>query len=71
MASTCHTLSVLVDNKPGVLARLATMFARRGFNIDSLAVGETEDPSVSRMTIAVLAEGNPVEQIVKQLQRRR
>ena len=67
MASTHHTLAVLVDNKPGVLARISTMFARRGFNIDSLAVGETEDPSVSRMTIAVLAEGNPVEQIVKQL----
>jgi acetolactate synthase-1/3 small subunit len=67
MASTCHTLSVLVDNKPGVLARISTMFARRGFNIDSLAVGETEDPSVSRMTVAVLAEGSPVEQIVKQL----
>lgn len=67
MASTRHTLSVLVDNKPGVLARISTMFARRGFNIDSLAVGETEDPRVSRMTIAVLAEGSPVEQIVKQL----
>jgi acetolactate synthase I/III small subunit len=62
-----HTLSVLVENKPGVLARIAGLFARRGFNIDSLAVGETEDPSVSRMTISVSADGKPVEQIVKQL----
>ena len=62
-----HTLSVLVENKPGVLARIAGLFARRGFNIDSLAVGETEDTSVSRMTITVSADNKPVEQIVKQL----
>jgi acetolactate synthase-1/3 small subunit len=62
-----HTLSVLVENKPGVLARVSGLFARRGFNIDSLAVGETENPTVSRMTIVVDAEGKPLEQITKQL----
>lgn len=62
-----HTLSVLVENKPGVLARIAGLFARRGFNIDSLAVGESEDPRVSRMTIVVSVEGKPLEQITKQL----
>jgi acetolactate synthase-1/3 small subunit len=64
-----HTLSVLVENKPGVLARVAMLFARRGFNIDSLAVGETEDPSVSRMTMIVSVEGKPLEQVIKQLQK--
>src|SRR5665648_526646 len=48
-----HTLSVLVENKPGVLVRISGLFARRGFNIDSLAVGETEDPMLSRVTISV------------------
>lgn len=62
-----HTLSVLVENRPGVLARISALFARRGFNIDSLAVGATEDDAVSRMTIAVSADGKPVEQITKQL----
>lgn len=62
-----HTISVLVENRPGVLARVAGLFARRGFNIDSLAVGETEEPSVSRMTIVVGADGRPLEQITKQL----
>lgn len=62
-----HTLSVLVENRPGVLARVAGLFARRGFNITSLAVGETDDPSISRMTIVVSADGKPLEQIVKQL----
>ncbi len=62
-----HTLSVLVENKPGVLTRIAALFARRGFNIDSLAVGETEDPSLSRMTIAVDAQDSPLEQVTKQL----
>lgn len=62
-----HILSVLVENRPGVLARISGLFARRGFNIDSLAVGETEDPSVSRMTIVCSAEGRPLEQITKQL----
>ena len=64
---TTHILSVLVENRPGVLARISGLFARRGFNIDSLAVGETEDPSVSRMTIVVSVEGKPLEQITKQL----
>ncbi|MHB8791932.1 MAG: acetolactate synthase small subunit [Thermoleophilia bacterium] len=62
-----HTLSVMVENKPGVLARVAGLFSRRGFNIDSLAVGITEDPDVSRMTITVDAEEHPIEQVTKQL----
>ena len=62
-----HTLSVLVENKPGVLARIAGLVSRRGFNIDSLAVGPTEHPEVSRMTIVVSVEGSPLEQVTKQL----
>jgi acetolactate synthase-1/3 small subunit len=62
-----HTLSVLVENTPGVLARVASLFSRRGFNIDSLAVGPTEDPEVSRMTIVVNVEDLPLEQVTKQL----
>ena len=62
-----HTLSVLVENKPGVLARVAGLFSRRGFNIDSLAVGPTEHPEVSRMTIVVSVEDLPLEQVTKQL----
>ncbi|WP_205474315.1 acetolactate synthase small subunit [Nocardioides sp. SYSU D00038] len=62
-----HTLSVLVEDKPGVLARIAGLFSRRGFNIDSLAVGPTEHPEVSRMTIVVNVEGSPLEQVTKQL----
>ena len=62
-----HTLSVLVENKPGVLARIAGLFSRRGFNIDSLAVGPTEHPDVSRMTIVVDAAELPLEQVTKQL----
>jgi acetolactate synthase-1/3 small subunit len=64
---TKHTLSVLVENKPGVLARVSGLFSRRGFNIDSLAVGETENPEVSRITIVVNAESSPLEQVTKQL----
>ena len=64
---TSHTLSILVQNKPGVLARVSGLFARRGFNITSLAVGETENPEVSRMTVVLSADGKPVEQCVKQL----
>ena len=64
---TTHTLSVLVENKPGVLARIAGLFSRRGFNIDSLAVGPTEHPEVSRMTIVVNVEDSPLEQVTKQL----
>lgn len=62
-----HTLSVLVENKPGVLARVSALFSRRGFNIDSLAVGPTEDGGVSRMTIVVNVEDLPLEQVTKQL----
>ena len=62
-----HTLSVLVENKPGVLARIAGLFSRRGFNIDSLAVGPTERPDVSRMTVVVDVEDLPLEQVTKQL----
>ena len=62
-----HTLSVLVENKPGVLARIAALFSRRGFNIDSLAVGPTEHDEISRMTIVVDVEGTPLEQVTKQL----
>jgi acetolactate synthase-1/3 small subunit len=62
-----HTLSVLVENKPGVLARVSGLFSRRGFNIESLAVGPTEHPDVSRMTIVVAVEDFPLEQVTKQL----
>jgi acetolactate synthase I/III small subunit len=62
-----HTLSVLVENKPGVLARVAALFSRRGFNIHSLAVGPTEHPEISRMTIVVNVEESPLEQVTKQL----
>jgi len=61
-----HTLSVLVENKPGVLARVAGLFSRRGFNIDSLAVGPTEAPALSRMTIVVAAHYRSLEQVTKQ-----
>jgi len=64
---THHTLSVLVENKPGVLARIAGLFSRRGYNIDSLAVGPTEHEEVSRMTIVVNVEESPLEQVTKQL----
>jgi acetolactate synthase-1/3 small subunit len=62
-----HTLSVLVENKPGVLARISALFSRRGFNIDSLAVGPTENSEVSRMTVVVDVEALPLEQVTKQL----
>ena len=62
-----HTLSVLVENKPGVLSRVAGLFSGRGFNINSLTVGETEDPTVSRMTIVVAGDDNILEQVSKQL----
>ncbi|HEU0245431.1 MAG TPA: acetolactate synthase small subunit [Candidatus Limnocylindrales bacterium] len=62
-----HTLSVLVENKPGVLARVSSLFSRRGFNIHSLAVGPTESPAVSRMTIVVVVEDAEMEQVTKQL----
>lgn len=62
-----HTLSVLVENQPGVLSRVASLFARRGFNIDSLAVGTTQNPKISRMTILVDGDDHVVEQVEKQL----
>ena len=62
-----HTLSVLVENKPGVLTRIAALFSRRGFNIESLAVGPTEHAEISRMTIVVNVEDSPLEQVTKQL----
>lgn len=64
---THHILSVLVQNRPGVLARVAGLFARRGYNIFSLAVAPAEEPEMSRITIAVDVESTPLEQIVKQL----
>src|ERR1700709_2758146 len=62
-----HTLSVLVENKPGVLARVSGLFHRRGFNITSLAVGPTEQEEISRITISVSVEGAALEQVTKQL----
>jgi acetolactate synthase-1/3 small subunit len=62
-----HTLSVLVEDQPGVLARISALFSRRGFNIDSLAVGPTEIVGISRMTIVVNVEELPLEQVTKQL----
>ena len=62
-----HILSLIVENKPGVLARIAGLFSRRGFNIESLAVGPTEHAEVSRMTIVVNVEDSPLEQVTKQL----
>ncbi len=62
-----HIISALVENKPGVLAHVAGMFAARGFNIDSLVVGRTEDPNLSRMTIVVIGDDKVLEQVRKQL----
>jgi acetolactate synthase-1/3 small subunit len=62
-----HTISVLVEDRPGVLTRIAGLFAARGFNIDSLAVGPTETDGLSRMTIVVNVESKPLEQVTKQL----
>ena len=62
-----HILSLLVENKPGVLARIAGLFARRGFNIDTLAVGPTDDPEVSRITLTLDGAVHPIDQVTKQL----
>ena len=62
-----HVLSLLVEDKPGLLTRVAGLFARRGFNIESLAVGVTEVPGLSRITVVVDVEGLPLEQVTKQL----
>ena len=64
-----HTISALVENHFGVLCRISGLFSSRGFNIDSLSVGETEDPSISRMTIVVRGDDRVLEQVVKQLNR--
>ena len=62
-----HVLSILVENQPGVLARIAGLFSRRGFNIDTLAVGPTEDPEVSRITLTLDGAVHPIDQVTKQL----
>jgi acetolactate synthase-1/3 small subunit len=62
-----HTLSVLVENRPGVLSRVTGLFSRRGFNIESLAVGTSEEPGMSRITIVVIGDDAKVEQVMKQL----
>jgi acetolactate synthase-1/3 small subunit len=62
-----HILSILVENRPGVLTRIAGLFARRGFNIDTLAVGPTDDPSVSRITLTLDGAVHPIDQVTKQL----
>jgi acetolactate synthase-1/3 small subunit len=62
-----HVLSLLVENKPGVLARIAGLFSRRGFNIDTLAVGPTEDPDISRITLTLDGAVHPIDQVTKQL----
>src|SRR5205085_6897313 len=62
-----HVLSILVENKPGVLTRVAGLFARRGFNIDTLAVGPTDDERISRMTITLDGAKHPIDQVTKQL----
>ena len=64
-----HLLSALVQNQPGVLAHVSGMFASRGFNIESLAVGETEDPQLSRITVAVMGDDRHLEQVRKQLEK--
>jgi acetolactate synthase-1/3 small subunit len=68
-AGTSHTISLLVENKPGVLHRIAGLFSRRGFNIASLTVGPTERPEYSRMTIVLLLRSKSVEQVVRQVQK--
>src|SRR5437660_10030445 len=64
-----HVLSALVQNRPGVLAQVSGMFASRGYNIDSLAVGETEDPDLSRITFVVMGDDRTLEQVRKQLEK--
>ena len=67
LSGATHTLSVLVEDRPGVLTRVAGLFSARGFNIESLAVGHTEEPGISRMTVVVNVEKKPLEQVTKQL----
>jgi acetolactate synthase small subunit len=67
LARSQHTLEVLVENSPGVLARVAGLFSRRAFNIDSLNVGPTQDPTISKMIIVIGVEGHSLEQVIAQL----
>lgn len=67
MTGRTHILSILVENKPGVLARIAGLFSRRGFNIETLAVGPTDDASLSRITLTVDGASHPIDQVTKQL----
>src|SRR5687768_1526250 len=67
LAGRKHILSLMVENKPGVLARIAGLFSRRGFNIDTLAVGPTEDPNISRITLTLDGATHPIDQVTKQL----
>ena len=67
IAAQTHTITVLVDNRPGVLARVSGLFARRGYNIESLTVSITDNPNMSRMTIVVAGDADTLEQITKQL----
>ena len=67
MTGRTHILSILVENKPGVLTRIAGLFARRGFNIDTLAVGPTDDPTLSRITMTLDGATHPIDQVTKQL----
>jgi len=67
MTGRTHVLTILVENKPGVLSRVAGLFARRGFNIDTLAVGPTDDPALSRITLTVDGAVHPIDQVTKQL----
>ena len=67
MTGRKHILSILVENKPGVLTRIAGLFARRGFNIDTLAVGPTDDPTLSRITLTLDGAMHPIDQVTKQL----
>ena len=69
MKNNRHTIAVLVENKPGVLARVASLFRRRGFNIESISVGESEQPDLARMTITIKGNETVVEQVVKQLKK--
>src|SRR3954462_4638610 len=62
-----HVLSIMVENRPGVLARIAGLFSRRGFNIDTLAVGPTDDPDISRITLTLDGAVHPIDQVTKQL----
>lgn len=67
MTGRTHILSILVENKSGVLARIAGLFSRRGFNIETLAVGPTDDPTISRITLTVDGASHPIDQVTKQL----